>query len=553
MTDPLHTLLKYEWIHTGRVVDFLLQRRRSLDLQTQILLDKIKKEEEALRFLIKGEAFSILEFALNGANADHEAQQIQGGGLDPVSRDTTRRTTNFYNWSIIEERQDFAKLQAYWEVQKKQWEIVQHLLALNEDELSVARLLSAHSTDHYSYWRERENVYQAELKEGQASDQKLKALLVELLDETKATIIPALQRTVANDSALVHSLTARIEQLQKIQGPLSDAVADLMAQIEKKERWLNFLESPLAPYKIYAFVLNRGPRILFILFILALAWFGSKWLTGVVLNRIEFRQYKTVEERAERIDTLRRASKSGFAIFFLLAGILFLLSEIGVNLSVLLGGAAIVSLAVAFGAQSLIKDYFSGFMVLTENQYRIGNVIRINDVTGFVEDITLRMTTIRDLDGVVHFIPHGEIKMVSNLTHGWSQVNADIKIPVYENVDRIMQVILEVSQNMRADDIYGKYIIREPELLGVEAFEEAAVLIKILIRTLPVKQWTVKREFLRRLKNRFDELGIDMALPTRRILYENSYESPSAADGKDGETGLVKPDGLKTKNVQLDR
>jgi moderate conductance mechanosensitive channel len=325
-------------------------------------------------------------------------------------------------------------------------------------------------------------------------------------------------------------LRTRIDDLRQAQSPLEEALLELTASVDKKVRWLDFLRSPFGPDSLSAFLFNRGPRILFVLGLLLGLWFVSRSLGGAVINRLKFTHYKTEEERHERIATLKSAFRSGIGVVFFFLGCLFMLSELGIDLSVILGGAAVISVAIAFGAQSLIKDFFTGFMVLSENQYRIGNVIQINGVSGIVEEITLRMTTLRDLDGIAHFIPHGEIKMVSNLTHGWSQVNVDLRVSYRENVDTLMSLIREVTNELKADEKLGKYIIGEPEIPGVDAFEESYLLIKVLIRTYPQKQWQIKREFLRRVKNRFDERGIDIAIPVRKIVYEEGKTHDSEHD-----------------------
>jgi small conductance mechanosensitive channel len=284
------------------------------------------------------------------------------------------------------------------------------------------------------------------------------------------------------------------------------------------------MKSPFAPHRILSFIVGDGPRILFIMVLLLLIFVLCRWLLVTILPWLKLRRYKYKEEREERIETLRRALQSGLTIIFIVIAILTFLSEFGINVSVLLGGAAVFSLAIAFGAQSLIKDYFSGFMIITENQYRVGNVISINNISGVVEDITLRMTILRDIEGVAHFIPHSEIKTVSNFSHTWSQVALEIKVAYKENVDHVMEVIMDVATALKDDPEFGRYIIHEPEMLGVETFVDSAVVIKILVKTLPLKQWTVKRELLRRLKNRFDEAGIEIPIPYQKVYYETGEE-----------------------------
>ena len=279
------------------------------------------------------------------------------------------------------------------------------------------------------------------------------------------------------------------------------------------------MKSPLAPHRILFFVVNNGPRIGFLILMFLAIYLGLRWLIKAALPKFRFKRYKTIEEQQERIETLSRAFRSGLTIVILVVAVLTLLSEFGINVSVLLGGAAVFSLAIAFGAQSLIKDYFSGLMIISENQYRVGNVVNINNVSGVVEDITLRMTILRDIEGTAHFIPHGEIKIVSNLGYMWSQVALEVKIGYTENVDKAMAVVMDVAKGLQADTVFGRYIISAPELLGVDSFADSCLIVKILVKTHPLKQWLIKRELLRRIKNRFDEEGIEIPLPYQRIYY----------------------------------
>jgi small conductance mechanosensitive channel len=150
-------------------------------------------------------------------------------------------------------------------------------------------------------------------------------------------------------------------------------------------------------------------------------------------------------------------------------------------------------------------------MILVENQYSVGNVVRIGDKTGTVEDITLRMTSIRDLEGVVHFIPHSQVFTVSNMTYGWSRIVLDIRLAPTQDVDAAMRIILATARELKADKDFGPYIMADPDMLGVDSISAAAVVVKLLIKTRPLRRWVVKREFLHRLKKRFDEAGVKVA------------------------------------------
>ncbi|MFH1867801.1 MAG: mechanosensitive ion channel domain-containing protein [Candidatus Omnitrophota bacterium] len=203
--------------------------------------------------------------------------------------------------------------------------------------------------------------------------------------------------------------------------------------------------------------------------------------------------------------------------------IYFILENFGFSVAPLLAGAGIAGLAFGFGGQYLIRDIINGLFILIEDQYRINDVVKIGDNGGLVEDINLRITTLRDLAGRVIIIPNGEIKTVINYTKGYAQALLDIGVAYKENVDRVIEVIKEIGKAMRSDPHYSRLILDNLEMLGVDDFADSAVVIKFRIKTLPIKQWEVMREFRRRLKNRFDELGIEIPFP-HRTLYWGSGE-----------------------------
>jgi small conductance mechanosensitive channel len=177
----------------------------------------------------------------------------------------------------------------------------------------------------------------------------------------------------------------------------------------------------------------------------------------------------------------------------------------------------------------LIRDFFAGFMILVENQYSVGHVIRIGSISGAVEDISLRTTVLRDEEGVVHFIPHGQITTVSNLSYGWSRVAISIGVAYQEDVDRVMQVLMDVARQLAQDETFGRDVIDEPQMLGVDALGDSSVAIKFLLKTRPLRQWAVKRELLRRIKLRFDELGIEIPFP-QRVIHMQAAEQPAEYD-----------------------
>jgi len=332
------------------------------------------------------------------------------------------------------------------------------------------------------------------------------------LQQSREEAALQLTRVRESNTLLEQLAVARREAVRK-----AGAAADEVSSAESR---LLLLESPVAPHRLARWVTRTGPRVLAVLASIAGLW----WLTRALANRsvgalVRRSRRGTAAERDQRAETLRRVFgyAAGLAAFSI--GLLAVLHTSGIDVTVLLGGTAVIGAAVAFGSQNLVKDYFSGFMILAENQYSVGNVIRIADTTGVVEDITLRMTVLRDEEGTVHFIPHGQVIKVSNLTHGWSRAVFKIKVAYDENVDRVMEVLLDLAREMRDDEQFGPQMLGQPEMQGVEAFDESAIIIKFRVKTRPLMQWSVRRELLRRIKNRFDQLGIETPFP-QRVLHE---------------------------------
>ncbi len=279
-----------------------------------------------------------------------------------------------------------------------------------------------------------------------------------------------------------------------------------------------FLKSPFAPHRAVQWLATNGPRVLaVIVFVFLARWISRLVGRKVVAAIVRRRGSLQGADRDARAETLGRVFQNATGTAILVLGTLAILDQVGVNVTVLLGGAAVIGAAVAFGSQNLIRDFVAGFMILVENQYSVGSVVKIGDVSGVVEDISLRTTVLRDEEGVVHFIPHGQINTVSNMTYSWSRAVLTIAVSYKEDVDRVMQILLEVAQQLSHDPGFSHSIIDEPEMLGVDALGDSSVSIKFLIKTRPMRQWAVKREVLRRIKKKFDELGIAIPFSQRVV------------------------------------
>lgn len=245
----------------------------------------------------------------------------------------------------------------------------------------------------------------------------------------------------------------------------------------------------------------------------------AAWLLIAVLQRTIRTLRERIASRMDDRESTKRAETLGrvfrylaTVVVSLIAGML-VLAELGVSVAPILGAAGVVGLAVGFGAQSLVKDFFTGFFILLENQIRQGDVVKIGDHAGSVEVVTLRYVQLRDYDGNVHYIPNGHISTVINMTRGFSNAVMDIGVAYRENVDEVMAVMRGVAAELREDPDFLPKIIADLEMAGVESWADSAVIIRCRLRTLPLEQWSVKREYLRRLKAAFDAQGIEIPYP----------------------------------------
>lgn len=258
------------------------------------------------------------------------------------------------------------------------------------------------------------------------------------------------------------------------------------------------------------------PALLKIAIILLLAVLTYRLVT-VLIRRFLEREIQTDDPivkrlRAQRAQTL--GSLLGNVAFIVIVTVTILtILGLFVNIGPLLASVGVLGLAISFGAQSLVKDVITGTFMLLEGQFGIGDVVRISDVSGVVEKITLRTTVLRDLQGVVHIIPNGDITRVSNLTKTWSRAVLDVGIAYKEDVDRVIEILRDVGRELRADPDWGALLLDEPAVLGVENFADSAVIIRMTAKTLPEKQWDTARELRRRIKKRFDQEKIELPFP----------------------------------------
>ena len=259
-----------------------------------------------------------------------------------------------------------------------------------------------------------------------------------------------------------------------------------------------------------AFVLPAGRIALIVIIALT---------TGTILHRLirAFRQRVAVRmsepEQIRRVETLGRVFRYLASLIVTLIALVLILSELGIAVAPILGAAGVVGLAIGFGAQSLVKDYFTGFFLLLENQINRGDVVQIADKSGLVEDLTLRYVQLRDYDGNVHFVPNGMVSTVTNMGRGYACAVIDVGIAYRGDIDTALAVMRSTGEDLRGDAAFADRILGPVEIAGVERWADSAVILRCRFRVAPLQQWDVRREFLRRLKMAFEARGIEIPYP----------------------------------------
>lgn len=292
--------------------------------------------------------------------------------------------------------------------------------------------------------------------------------------------------------------------------------------------WQDTVRGLVAQWQGVGFLFASALRILGILIgawvLIALAQGAIRGLRVRIASRLDDR------EAVKRAETLGRVFRYLAAVVIsALAGIL-VLSELGVSVAPILGAAGVVGLAVGFGAQSLVKDYFTGFFLLLENQIRQGDVVKLGDHAGLVEEVTLRYVQLRDYDGHVHYVPNGSITTVVNMARGHAQAVVDVGVGYAADLDTAIALMHEVAAELRRDPAHAARIQADLEMAGVERWADSSVVLRARLRVAPLEQWTVRREYLRRLKKAFDQAGIEIPFPqmTLHVAAANGLPPPRA-------------------------
>ncbi len=498
--------------------DLAIEDRKTLKEQLYTLKHKLQQDQEALQLLTDGPQQSPDEDIKSKRDdksedsKDEKRESSSENNADERSNDSENNADDQRNKEEEDDLElDEELVKAQEESEQKEAEVkeaeeetesiearlhgLQRLIAQEQKELNIARkkvdLASAAQHD-----------LGVELNKVQSEN----ADPVEL-NTLKNAISKANQRFIQARS----EVTEINERLNDHRAELSSLQAEhiiaLHEEQKKREEALASgqhvadLKNPFTLRNILQWLLDHGPRLLLItvgMFVLnrAATLLASRSVRLVTTGSMR----GSKAERENRAKTLVGVFQNAATVGLFITGSLMILEELGANITVLMGGVAVIGLAVAFGAQNLIKDYFYGFVMLLENQYMLNDTVRIGGVTGQVERITLRMTVLRDGSGIVHFIPNGTINSVSNETHGWSRAVCEIGVSHQEDLEHVIQLLKSVSEELMRDEVVGPLLLEKPSEPAIENLGGPSISLKVSVKTVANKHGSVKQEWLRRIK-----------------------------------------------------
>lgn len=530
--------MRTAWQQARDQFNLLIEQRKVIQENIMVLQDKVEFDQAALQELVGGPpAETTAKSPDKKSTTPTNSASNTPSTNAPAGKDqaTTTISISDNNGEVVE--QELADARA--EAQRKQSDAAvarKRVQAIAERAKVLNRSIELEEKLLETAQQRAKQAEQSQASAQQELEQKKAAHAAEAeLQNIQAQGQQAEQRlNHARDE--VQAITARLRELRgELRVLMSEQEAAEQEAVRKEheadlaDSHIANLQNPFTLRNIFHWLLAHGPK----LFLIITGMLGFQRLVRLSTQRIAKVMANasgrgTAEERENRASTLISVFRNAANLAIIGGGGLMLFDEVGIPIVPLMGGAAVLGLAVAFGAQNLIRDYFSGFMVLLEDQYAIGDVVQIGSVTGKVERITLRMTMLRDGEGIVHFIPHGTITTVSNHTHGWSKAVFDIGIGYAEDVDQVMLVLQDLGRELKRDPQYGHLMLGELEMGGIDRFDESSVAIKFSIKTKPQHQSAIKRELLRRIKRRFDDLGIEIPFPSRTV-YHRQTEEPAPA------------------------
>ncbi|MCG6919748.1 MAG: mechanosensitive ion channel [Acidobacteria bacterium] len=371
------------------------------------------------------------------------------------------------------------------------------------------------------YVAERQKRYDERARAGApAADLAERRAQLERLNAEIARVEGEVARRRIELDSLRERLTYATDELNRV----TDIAEERREEAESAQQWLVWIESPLYPANMTRWAVERGPRVLAVLLLAGLLLLFIRFSLRRIARAVVTKSRKARASAVNRADTLALSFQSLATTLILAACVLLVLQEAGLDVKTVLGGAAILGVAVAFGAQNLMRDYFTGFMMLLEDQYELGDLVTIGSITGTVERVNMRVTMLRDLEGRVHFIPNGQIGSLTNRTYDWARALVEIPVSPTEDVDRVMSLLMEVANGLKADPVWADEIVDEPQMLGVDKFTESGVVVKLMLKTQPERMFPVRRELLRRVKKAFDAAGIEPGFPQRVVRQRPTTE-----------------------------
>ena len=272
--------------------------------------------------------------------------------------------------------------------------------------------------------------------------------------------------------------------------------------------YLNQLQTYLGDWRLLAVT------ALHVVLILGLAWLAMGLARkGLARLRLRMEQGATDLERSKRLHTLEQVGRYVVGVTITLIAAMLVLSEIGISIAPILAAAGVLGIAIGFGAQSLVKDYFIGLFLLLENQVRQGDVVEVAGKGGLVEEMTLRYIRLRDYEGTVHYIPNGTIDTVTNRSRSFAYAVIDVGVAYREDIDEVYAVMHAVAAELRADPEMADKIVEDLEMAGVDQWADSAIVIRCRFKVRPLEQWGVRRAYLYRLKKAFDAAQIEIPFP----------------------------------------
>ena len=276
---------------------------------------------------------------------------------------------------------------------------------------------------------------------------------------------------------------------------------------------------------IINWALNHGIKIIFIAVIAYILKLISKhFIQRIVKAAVSSEKFVTTDGEVKRMNTLVRIFSWTINTIIVVIATMMILQEFGVKIAPILASAGIVGVAIGFGGQYLVKDFITGFFIIFENQYRIGDVITIEGISGVVDDISLRITTLSDMNGTVHYIPHGEVKKVSNFTRNFAKINLNVGVSYNANLNHVITIINKIGNELADDPEWKESINKAPRFLRVDTLGASSVNIKIVGETKPQRQWDVTGELLKRIKETFEEEDIEIPYPQTVVHLPNNIK-----------------------------